>query len=339
VSTSNRIPPGAEPAGVPAAVDRSLARAGADRPIPPISPARRRAQRRSTAAALGFISPWLIGFAAFTAWPIGFSLYLSLTDFDVLSAPRFTGLDNYVRLAEDPRVGQSLLNTLIYTALYVPSHILVALVLAMLLQRAGRSAGFFRTLFFLPKMTPAVAVGVLFLLIFNGQNGLINEALGSIGIQGPYWTTDPAWVKPGLVLMSLWSVGSAVIILLAALQNVPRELTESARIDGANLWQQTTRITLPMISPALFFLAVINTIAGFQTFTEAYTAFFGAGGDSFQSDAALFYVIYLFRQAFEFLNMGYASALAWVLFLVILVVTAVQFVVSRRLVYYEGDQK
>jgi multiple sugar transport system permease protein len=339
MSTTNRIPPGAEPAGVPAAVDRTIAGAGTERQLAPPSPARRRAQRRSTAAALAFISPWLIGFAVFTAWPIGYSLYLSLTDFDVLSPARFTGLDNYVRLMEDPRVGQSLLNTLIYTALYVPSHILVALVLAMLLQRAGRSAGFFRTLFFLPKMTPAVAVGVLFLLIFNGQNGLINEALGSIGIQGPYWTTDPAWVKPGLVLMSLWSVGSAVIILLAALQNVPRELTESARIDGANLWQQTTRITLPMISPALFFLAVINTIAGFQTFTEAYTAFFGAGGDSFQSDAALFYVIYLFRQAFEFLNMGYASALAWLLFLVILVVTAVQFVVSRRLVYYEGDQK
>lgn len=339
MTTTQRIPPGAEPAAVPAALDREVARGEGGRTMPPPSAARRRASRRNTLAALGFISPWLIGFAIFTAWPIGYSLYLSFTDYDGISPAQLTGFENYERLVDDPRVGQSLLNTLIYTALYVPSHIGVALVLAMLLQRAGRSAGFFRTLFFLPKMTPAVAVGVLFLLLFNGQDGLINEALGSIGIQGPYWTTDPAWVKPGLVLMSLWSIGSAVIILLAALQNVPRELTESATIDGANLWQQTTRITLPMISPALFFLAVVNTIAGFQTFTEAYTAFFGAGGDSFQSDAALFYVIYLFRQAFEFFNMGYASALAWVLFLVIMVVTAIQFVVSKRLVYYEGDQK
>lgn len=338
MTTTQRTPPAAEPAAVPAALDRRIASPDAPT-MPPPSRARRRASRRNTLAALGFISPWLIGFAIFTAWPIGYSLYLSLTNYDGLSPAQFTGLDNYAQLVEDPRVGQSLLNTLIYTALYVPSHIIVALALAMLLQRAGRSAGFFRTLFFLPKMTPAVAVGVLFLLIFNGQDGLINEALGAIGVSGPYWTTDPAWVKPGLVLMSLWSIGSAVIILLAALQNVPKELTESATIDGANLWQRTTRITLPMISPALFFLAVVNTIAGFQTFTEAYTAFFGAGGESFQSDAALFYVIYLFRQAFEFFNMGYASALAWVLFLVIMVVTAIQFVVSKRLVYYEGDQK
>lgn len=316
---------------------RRTARPASAGRAPAPTPARRRARRRNALVALAFISPWALGFVIFTAWPMLYSGYLSLTDYDVLSPPTFIGFENYADLVADPLVGLSLVNTLVYTALYVPSHIIVALVLAMLLQRAGRAAGFFRTLFFLPKMTPAVAVGVLFLLLFNGQDGLINETLRLVGIDGPSWTTDPAWIKPGLVVMSLWTIGSAVIILLAALQNVPTELIESARLDGANLWQQTRFVTVPLISPTLLFLAVVNTIAGFQTFTEAYTAFFGAGGGSYSSEAALFFVIYLFRQAFEFLNMGYASALAWLLFLVIMIVTALQFVLSRRLVHYEGD--
>ncbi len=162
--------------------------------------------------------------------------------------------------------------------------------LALLLQRAARSAGFFRTIFFLPKMTPPVAVGILFLLLFNGQNGLINTVLGWFGIDGPSWTTDPAWIKPGLIVMSLWTIGASVIILLAALKNVPEELYESARIDGAGFWRQAISVTLPMISPALFFIIIVNTIAGLQTFDEAYTAFFGAGNTTYSNDAALFYV-------------------------------------------------
>ena len=173
-------------------------------------------------------------------------------------------------------------------------------------------------------MTPPVAVGVLFLLLFNGQNGLINTVLGWFGIDGPAWTTDPAWVKPGLILMTLWTVGASVIILLAALRNVPNELYESAKLDGAGFWRTSFSITLPMISPALFFIIIVNTIAGLQTFDEAYTAFFGAGNTTYSNDAALFYSIYLFQQAFEFLNMGYASAMAWLLFVVIMIVTAIQ---------------
>ncbi|MFB7893279.1 carbohydrate ABC transporter permease [Microbacterium sp. NPDC056044] len=216
---------------------------------------------------------------------------------------------------------------------------LVSLLLALLLNRAGRSAGFFRTVFFLPKMTPPVAVGILFLLLFNGQNGLFNTVLGWFGIDGPSWTTDAAWVKPGLIIMSLWTVGASVIILLAALQAVPDELYDSAKLDGAGFWRQSFSITVPMISPALFFIVVVNTIAALQTFDEAYTAFFGAGNTTYSNDAALFYVIYLFQQAFEFLHMGYASAMAWVLFALIMVVTAIQIVVSRRVVYYEGDDR
>lgn len=304
-----------------------------------MTPMRRRASRRNLIAALIFISPWAVGFLIFTAWPIFYSAYLSLTDYDVINAPNFIGFDNYVTLFEDPKVAVALNNTLIFTVMQVPAHIIVALALALLLQRAARATGFFRTVFFLPKMTPAVAVGILFLLIFNGQDGLINSTLRIFGIQGPYWTTDPFWIKPGLVLISLWTVGSAVIILLAALQEVPKELYESARIDGANFLQQTRRITIPMISPTIFFLVIINTINGFQTFTEAYTAFFGVGNKTYSNEAALFYVIYLFQEGFEFFHMGYASAMAWLLFVIIMIFTAVQFFVSRKLVYYEGEQR
>jgi len=305
--------------------------------IAPVRPGRLRARRRETLSALLFISPWLVGFLIFTLWPVIYSGYLSLTDYDVINNPNFVGLDNYTAMFEDPKIALSLGNTLIFTILSVPLHIIVALALALLLLRAARATGFFRTVFFLPKMTPAVAVGVLFLLIFNGQDGLINRVLGFFGISGPYWTTDPAWVKPGLVLISLWTIGSSIVILLAALKNVPTELYESARIDGAGFWQQTTRITVPMISSTIFFLAIINTIYGFQIFTEAYTAFFGAGNTTYSNDAALFYVIYLFRQGFEYLHMGYASAMAWLLFVVILIFTVAQFAISRRVVYYEGD--
>nr|WP_233405312.1 sugar ABC transporter permease [Actinotalea solisilvae] len=289
--------------------------------------------------ALLFLSPWIVGFLVFTLWPVIYSGYLSLTDYDVLTDPEFVGLENYERMAQDPKVRLALWNTLYYTVLHVPLLVIVSLALALLLNQAGRSAGFFRTAFFLPKMTPPVAVGILLLLLFNGQNGLINTVLGWFGIDGPAWTTDPDWVKPGIVLMSLWAVGSSVIILLAALRGVPQELYDSAKVDGAGFWQRTTRITLPMISGTIFFIVVVNTIASFQTFTEAYTAFFGSGNTTYSNDAALFYVIYLFRQAFEFLDMGYASALAWLLFVIILVVTIVQLRVSKRFVFYEGEDR
>ncbi len=300
-------------------------------------PALRKRRRRNLIAALLFISPWIIGAAVFTVWPILYSGYLSLTDYDVINDPQFIGLDNYRRLLEDPKIALSLANTLYYTVVLVPLQIVFSLLLAMLLDEAGRASGFFRTAFYLPNMTPPVAVGILLLLLFNGQDGLVNMVLGWFGIDGPNWTTDPTWIKPGLVAMSLWSVGSTVIILLAALRNVPGELYDSAKVDGANWWHKTVKITVPMISGTIFFLVIVNTIAGFQTFTEAYTAFWGAG--TYSNESALFYAIYLFQQAFEFLNMGYASAMAWLLFLIIMIITGIQFLVSKRLVYYEGDPR
>ncbi|MEU4697489.1 carbohydrate ABC transporter permease [Nonomuraea dietziae] len=297
-----------------------------------------RVRAGETRAALLFISPWIIGFLVFTAWPVINSAYLSLTDYDVINDPNFIGFDNYVTLFQDPKVGLALRNTFVFTVMSVPVQLVVSLGLALLLNSAARATGFFRTVFFLPKMTPPVAIGILLLLLFNGQSGLINSALGLFGIEGPSWTTDPDWVKPGLVLMSLWTVGASVIIILAALRAVPQQLYDSALVDGVGWWRRTLRITVPMISPTLFFLFVVDSINALQSFTEAYTAFFGSGNTTYSNDAALFYVIYLFQQAFEFLHMGYASALAWVLFVVIMVITAVQILLTRRYVYYEGDR-
>ncbi len=294
---------------------------------------------RDTRAALLFISPWIIGFLVFTAYPVIYTGYLSFTDYDVINDPTFVGFDNFKELLEDDKVALALRNTFIFAAMSVPAQLLVSLALALLLNWAGRASGFFRTAFFLPKMTPPVAIGVLFLLIFNGQSGLINGMLGAIGIDGPAWTTDPSWVKPGLVVMSLWTVGGSVIILLAALRNVPQELYDAARVDGAGFWRQTWSVTIPMISGAMFFVFIVDTIAAFQSFSEAYTAFFGSGNTTYSNDAALFYAIYLFQQAFEFLHMGYASAMAWVLFVIIMVVTFIQIRVTQRFVYYEAETR
>ena len=305
------------------------------------SPAVRRkaADRREARSALWFISPWIVGFLVFTAYPVAYTAYLSLTDYDVINDPSFVGMANFERLLDDPKIALALKNTFVFAVLSVPAQLLVSLALALLLNWAGRATGFFRTAFFLPKMTPPVAVGVLLLLLFNGQSGLINGALGILGIDGPAWTTDPDWVKPGLVMMSLWTVGASVIILLAALRNVPQELYDAARVDGAGWWRQTRSVTVPMISGAIVFIVIVDTIAAMQSFTEAYTAFFGSGNTTYSNDAALFYAIYLFQQAFEFLHMGYASALAWVLFVIILIITVIQLRVSKRFVYYEGEQR
>lgn len=303
---------------------------------PSVSEGRVSLQRRETLAALAFISPWFIGFLVFTAGPMIASLGLSLTDYDILHPPNFIGFANYEQLLNDPRLGLSLGNTVYYALLHVPLSIMIALALAMLLNNVGKASGFFRTAFYLPSITPAVAIGTLFLWLLNPRVGLVNKALALLGISGPGWTTDPAWIKPGIVLMSLWSVGTTVIILLAALRSVPQTLYEAAEIDGASQWAKFSRITLPMISGALFFVVIVNVISSLQIFTEVYTMYFGKQASGAASSAGLFYNIYLFRQAFEFLNMGYASAMAWLLFVIILILTLIQLRLSSRWVYYEG---
>lgn len=294
-------------------------------------------KQREMLAGLAFISPWFIGFLIFTAGPMIASLVLSFTDYDVLNPPEYAGLDNYERLLDDPRVEISLKNSFYYAALHVPLAMLVALGLALLLNRVGQAAGFFRTAFYMPSITPAVAIGTLWLWLLNPRIGLVNRGLAVLGIDGPGWTTDSDWIKPGIVLMSLWSVGSTVIIYLAALRNVPKELYEAAVIDGAGAWAKFRRVTLPMISGPIFFTMIVNTIASLQIFTEVYTMFFGKMRSGAASSAGLFYNIYLFRQAFEFLRMGYASAMAWLLFVIIFILTMIQLYISKRWVYYEGE--
>ncbi len=298
-------------------------------------------ERQMIPWVLLFLSPWIVGLIVFTVIPMGWSLWLSFTDYDPLTdVGNFIGVENYLTMVRDPRVSLSLLNTFYFTILYVPLSMALGIFLATMLNGVGgRWAGFFRTAFYLPNLTPAVAVGTLFLLILNGQSGILNQFVSTFGINGPSWLNDPAWVKNGIVIMMLWSIGGSVIILFAALRNVPAELYEAARIDGAGRWQQFMNVTVPMISGALFFVVVINTIASLQLFSEVYTMFYGTqqGMSSGSERAALFYVIYLFRNAFEFFEMGYASALAWVLFVVILIITVIQIRLSRRFVYYEGE--
>src|SRR3954453_9273387 len=294
--------------------------------------------QREAWAAFPFLSPWLFGFFVFTAGPMIASLILSFSDYSVIQTTHNVGWDNSPPLVHDPKVRSAMKTTLIYTVMVVPAHVVLSLGLALVLARIRRLGGVFRTLFYLPVATPAVAVGVLYLLLFNGDHGLINSGLGLVGIHGPFWETDPHWVKPSLVIMHLWKVGASVVILLAALMAVPQHLYEASAMDGAGKWRRFWDVTVPMISPALFFIIIINTIAALQTFDEVYTAFFNAS-TPFGTDATLFYSIYLFQEAFVNFHMGYASALAWGLFLVIAVVTAIQVYGSRRFVYYEGDKR
>ncbi|MDR0594375.1 MAG: sugar ABC transporter permease [Bifidobacteriaceae bacterium] len=298
--------------------------------------------RRETLAGLAFISPWIVGFLVFTAGAMIYSLTLSFSKYNLARGTmKPIGFENYADLFDDPKIVAALSNTLIYTIMAVPLEIIVALGLAALLNQAGRGAGFFRTVFYLPKMTPSVATASMFLLLLNGNTGAINQFLGWFGIEGPQWLVDSDWIKPSIVLMTLWGVSGTMVIFLAALKNVPRELYEVAELDGAGVLRRFTHVTLPMISPAVFFNTVILSIAAFQVFDQAYLLFWRdqSGGAAGASDSSLFYAVYLFQQAFRRFNFGYASAMAWLLFCIIMVVTAVQRVVSNRLVYYEGEVK
>lgn len=297
--------------------------------------------RSDTKWALVFISPWIVGFLLMTAGPMLASLVLSFTNYDAIPMTRdsFVGLANYEQMLRDPRVLLSLQNTLFYTVLYVPISIVLGLALAMLLLRVGRLSGFFRTAFYLPNITPTVAIGALFLMLMNGQQGLLNQVLRTVGLNPPSWLNDPDWIKPAIVMMVLWTLGSTVIIFFAALRNVPVELYDAAHVDGAGSWARFRNVTLPFISGAIFFVLIIHTIAALQLFDQVYAMFFGRQTTGASERSALFYVVYVFRNAFEFQKMGYAAALAWLLFIVIMIITVIQVRTSRRWVYYQGDDR
>jgi multiple sugar transport system permease protein len=308
-------------------------------PAKPARPLRtRKYNRREAIAGYLFISPWLIGFLVFTLGAMVYSLYISFSYYNLAkNTTRPAGFANYQALIDDPKVALSLKNTLFYALMAVPLEICFALLLAGLLNKVGRGAGVFRTLYYLPKMTPSVATAAVFFLLLNGNTGAINQGLGLLGIQGPQWLIDPSWVKPSIVLMTLWGVSGTMVIFLAALKNVPRELYEVASLDGAGPVRQFFTITVPMISSAIFFNVIVLTIAALQVFDQAYLLFWRDQNNA-SPESSLFYGVYLFQQAFRTFDFGFAAAMAWLLFVIIMLITLVQVRFGNRFVYYEGDR-
>jgi len=291
--------------------------------------------RRETIAFYLCISPWLLGFVLFVLWPMVASLFISFTRWDLLSPAKFVGLQNYQKMfTRDPLFWQSLKVTAIYTSAYVPIELVGGLVLALIMNQKLRFVGVFRTIYYLPSVLPGVAFVVLWMWILHPDVGLVNTLLSYVGIEGPRWLADPDWALPALLMMSLWGLGRSMVLYLASLKGIPQHLYEAAAIDGAGAWQSFWKITLPMLTPTIFFNLVLSIISTFQTFTSAFVA-----TDGGPLDATLFYVLYLFRQAFQYFNMGYASALAWVLFVIIFVFTLLIVRSSGRWVYYEGERR
>ena len=293
---------------------------------------RGRMSRNALLTGYGFAAPWLAGMIIFTAGPMLVSFLYGFCDYQVLKPARWAGLANYYRMFfEDPLFWKSLWNTTYYTTLTVPLGTILSLGLALLLNQPLHGMRVFRTIFYLPTLITGVAVSMLWMWILQPQNGLLNQTLEYVGIRGPLWLGDEYWSKPSIVLMSLWGVGGGMLIFLAGLQGIPRELYEAAEIDGAGSWQKLLHITLPMLSPALFFIVVTGIIGSLQVFTQVFVVSSGLGGPL---DSTLFYVFYLYRKGFEDFEMGYASALAWVLFLMIYTLTVIQLRLSKRWVHY-----
>ncbi|MEZ4863539.1 MAG: sugar ABC transporter permease [Caldilineaceae bacterium] len=288
------------------------------------------ASRREAVEGFLCITPWLLGFILFAAGPMLASVWLAVTDYEILRPISFIGLNNFTKAIQDPLFTKSLWNTAYYTALYVPLHLMTALLAAMLLNVKVHGLRFYRVIFYIPSIMPAVATAFLWMWIFNPNYGLANALLDLLGLPPQKWLFDETLAKPSFVIMGLWGLGSAMLVFLAGLQGIDPVLYEAAEIDGANHWVQFWRITIPMLTPVLFFNLIIGIIGSFQVFTTAFIA-----TDGGPNNATLFYVLYIYRQGWQFAKMGYASALAWVLFLLVLLLTLIQFKMAGRWVYYE----
>jgi multiple sugar transport system permease protein len=290
---------------------------------------------RRNAAGYLFLTPWLIGFFGLTLGPTLASLYLSFTDYDLLTPARWDGLGNYeYAFLHDDRLRNALSVTFAYVSWSVPLKLMVALALAMALDRSVRGVSFYRAVFYLPSLLGAsVAIAVLWRQIF-GPDGLVNQLLALVGLSGPSWVTHPDYALWTLVGLAIWQFGSPMIIFLAGLRQIPQDLYEAASMDGAGPVRQFFRITLPLLAPVIFFNLVLQTIEGFKAFTQAFIV---SGGNGGPIDATLFYTLYLYTEAFSNFRMGYASALAWILLVIIGVFTAIAFLSSRYWVYYEDE--
>jgi multiple sugar transport system permease protein len=298
----------------------------------PIPQARRSTlKRREAIDGYLFIAPWLIGFVLWVAGPMVASIVLSLMRWDLLGPPVWIGLKNYETLITNPLVGVTLWNTAFYTFLSVPLNLAASLAMALLLNQRLMFQSVFRTFFYLPSVMPAVANAVLWFWILNPDIGLANQLLRLLGLPESQWIWHPVSSKPSFILMGLWGIGNTMVIFLAGLQGIPQSLYEVAEIDGANWWHRFRAVTLPMLSPVILFNLVIGIIGSFQVFTSAYLLTNGGPQNS-----TLFVVLYLYRLGFEQFNMGFASALAWLLFVIILIFTLIQLRLSDAWVYYEG---
>lgn len=293
-------------------------------------------RKREALSGYLFIMPWILGFLMFTLGPTIASLYFSFSNYDIINPAEWVGLKNYVRLFQDPLFWQSLKVTLYYAALALPLNLMIGFVLAVLLNQKVPGVNLWRTLYYLPSVIAGVAVALLWVRIFNPRIGLLNPFLAQFGIKGPGWLQDPDWAIPSLVIMSLWSVGGTMIIYLSGLQGVPTSLYDAAKVDGASRLQTFFHVTLPMMSPVIFYNLVMGLISTFQYFTVAYTATNGTGSPV---HSTLFYNLYLYQNAFRYTEMGYASAMAWVLLVIVLVLTLLVFRSSAVWVYYEGQLK
>jgi multiple sugar transport system permease protein len=291
--------------------------------------------RRRAITGYLFITPWLIGLLTFTLFPILAVLFLSFTKYGVFDSPTWIGLRNYQRILTDDRLFRiSLGNTLYYVGISVPLRIVIGFLLALGLNAKIKGVTVYRTLFYVPSIVPQVAGVLLFVWLFQPQIGLINFLLDLLGIKGPNWFGRPAWAKPAIIIMSMWGVGGSMIVYLAGLQSIPGHLYEAAEIDGANAWRRFWAVTVPMMTPTIFFNLIMGLIGSFQVFTTAYIA---TGGGPMNS--TLFYMLYLYRRGFNDFRMGYASAMAWILFLLVLVLTLLTFRSGRSWVYYEAGEE
>ncbi|MGI4787503.1 MAG: carbohydrate ABC transporter permease [Janthinobacterium lividum] len=289
---------------------------------------------RPLLTGLLFVSPWLLGFLIFTVFPVIASLYLSFTDYRVLSPPRWVGLANYKSLLTDTDYFWPSLANTAFLFLELPLSLGLGLALALLLNQKLRGIAVYRTFLFVPSIVPVVASAMLWMLVLNPEHGLLNAGLRAIHLQGPPWLASPLWAKPAMILMDLWGVGGGMVIYLAALQAVPAALYEAASLDGANFWHRTWYITLPSISPVIFFNLIMGVIGTFQYFTQTFVMTKGGPDNS-----TLFYALYLYQNAFEYFRMGTACAMAWILFIITLAATALVFKSSARWVYYEGESR
>lgn len=287
----------------------------------------------SSFAGYGFLAPWLFGFFFLTLGPTLASLVLSFTNFDLIQSPRWVGAANYVRIATaDSKFAASMKVTFLYVILSVPLKLAFALGVAVLLNKGIKGLPLYRALFYLPSLLGAsVAIAVLWRKLFAGD-GLVNQVLSLVGIHGPSWISNPDTALYTLVVLSIWQFGSPMIIFLAGLRQIPQDMYEAASLDGASRWRQFRKITLPLLTPVIFFNAVVQTIEAFKAFTPAFIISEGTGGPV---DSTLFYTLYLYQEAFAFLRMGYASALAWILVVIIAFFTAFSFLTSKYWVHYD----